>query len=142
MKLIRTNNNGLSRLSELDSWFRGSFAGMPALSRFFDNDLGLPGLGRLSTDIHEDKDNYYAVFEVPGVKKDEVKIEIHDRVLTVSVARKDGEGENVSTYSATRSLTVPESVKSDVISAKLENGLLTVTLPKTEERKPRHIEIA
>ncbi len=142
MKLIRTNNNGLSRLSDLDNWFRGSFAGWPALTRFLDNDLGLPGLSRLGTDIHEDENNYYAIFEVPGAKKEDVKVELHDRLLTVAVNRKEGEGDHASTYSATRSISVPDSVKSDVIGAKLEDGLLTVTLPKNEVRKPRQIEIA
>src|SRR5262249_43065884 len=77
MKLIRTNpSTALSRVSDFDDWFRSPFAGLPGLSRFFDWEsfLGQGRLtGSLATDIHEDKDNYYARFEVPGVKKDDVK---------------------------------------------------------------------
>jgi HSP20 family protein len=143
MKLIRSNTpeSGLSRVTDFDDWFRNPFA-LPALSRLFDWDGVFGGGGRLATDIHEDKDNYYATFEVPGVKKEDVKIELNDRMLTVTVEKKEKTGDSESSFTATRSISVPESVKSDVIAAKLEDGLLTVTLPKSEERKPRTIDIA
>lgn len=129
MKLIRSNH---------------PFSALPAFSRLFDweGGFGSPSLGRLATDIHEDKDNYYATFEVPGVKKEDVKLELNDRLLTVTVARKEKTGDTESSYSSTRSISVPDSVKSDAILAKLEDGLLTVTLPKSEERKPRSIDVA
>ncbi len=130
MRLIRSNfpQSSLS-----------PFAGFPAFSRFFDWDNAQ---GRLATDIHEDKDNYYATFEVPGVKKEDVKLELNDRLLTVTVSRKEKSGESESSYSSARSISVPDSVKADGIVAKLEDGILTVTLPKSEERKPRNIEVA
>jgi HSP20 family protein len=146
MKLIPSNNpsSGLGRVTDFDDWFRNPFAGLPAFSRLFDWEgaFGSQALGRLATDIHEDKDNYYATFEVPGVKKDDVKIELNDRLLTVTVERKEKTGESESSYSSVRSISVPDSVKSDAILARLEDGILTVTLPKSEERKPRHIEVA
>lgn len=128
MKLIRSN----------------PFSALPAFSRLFDweGGFGSQSLGRLATDIHEDKDNYYATFEVPGVKKEDVKLELNDRLLTVTVARKEKSGDTESSYLSTRSISVPDSVKSDAILAKLEDGLLTVTLPKSEERKPRSIDVA
>jgi HSP20 family protein len=139
MKLIRYNPfSTFGRVADFDDWFRSPFAGTPSLSRF----LGDTGAGSLATDIHEDKDNYLARFEVPGVKKEDVKIELNDRLLTVSVEKKEKNGEEESSFSYSRSISVPDSVKPDAISAKLEDGMLTVTLPKSEERKPRNIELS
>lgn len=140
MKLIRYNSpfSSFGRVADFDDWFRNPFAGLPALSRF----LGDSNSGSLATDIHEDKDNYLARFEVPGVKKEDVKIELNDRLLTVSVEKKEQNGTEESSFSYTRSISVPDSVKADAISAKLEDGMLTVTLPKSEERKPRNIELS
>jgi HSP20 family protein len=146
MKLIRSNTpaSSLSRVTDFDEWFRNPFAGLPSLSRFFDweDAMGSQALGRLATDIHEDKDNYYASFEVPGVKKEDVKIELNDRMLTVTVDRKEKSGDSESSYTSARSISVPDGVKSDGILAKLEDGILTVTLPKSEERKPRNITVS
>lgn len=144
MKLIRYNTpaSSLGRIADFDDWFRNPFASLPSLSRFFDWNNGGPAVGSLATDIHEDKDNYQARFEVPGVKKEDVKIELNDRLLTVSVEKKEKNGEEESSFSYTRSISVPDSVKADAITAKLEDGILNVTLPKSEERKPRNIELS
>ena len=146
MKLIRTHfpESGLARVTDFDEWFRNPFVGVPALSRLFDweSAFGSQALGRLATDIHEDNDNYYATFEVPGVKKEDVKIELNDRLLTVTVDRKEKTGESESSFTSARSISVPDGVKSEGILAKLEDGILTVTLPKNEERKPRNIDVA
>jgi HSP20 family protein len=146
MKMIPSNkpSSSLGRVTDFDEWFRHPFAGLPAFSRLLDWEgmFGSQALGRLATDIHEDKDNYYATFEVPGVKKEDVKIELNDRLLTVTVDRKEKSGDSESSFTSTRSISVPDSVKSDGILAKLEDGILTVTLPKSEERKPRQIDVA
>lgn len=144
MKLTRCTpaNYVSSELSDFSPWLRTPFAGFPAFGSLFD--LGLSGSApaRLATDVYEDADNYYARFEVPGVKKDAVKIELHDRQLTVSIDKTDKSAESEQTYSLTRAITVPDSVASEHIAAKLEEGLLTVTLPKQEQRKPRMIQVA
>jgi len=144
MKLVRYNNpfSALSRVADFDDWFRSPFTSLPTLSRFFNNWAGESGKGSLATDIHEDKDNYLARFEMPGVKKEDVKIELNDRLLSVSAEKKEKNGDEESSYSYSRSISVPDSVKADSISAKLEDGILTVTLPKSEERKPRNIELS
>lgn len=144
MKLTRFNPSILGRVSDFDEWLRQPFAGVPALGQLF-GQLGdlLPSsmTGRLAADIHEDADNYYASFEVPGVKKDDVKVELNDRMLTVTVEKREKEGENERSFNLTRSISVPEAVRQDSIGARLDHGILTVTLPKQEERKPRAIEI-
>ena len=128
MKLIRTH----------------PFAGLPSLGQFFSN-LGevFPGVtgDKLAIDVHEDKDNYFASFEVPGVKKEDVKLELNSGMLTVSAEKREKNGDNESSYSLTRSVSVPDGVNVEAIAAKLEDGILTVTLPKAEHRKPRTIAL-
>ncbi len=142
MKLTRYSPSfDLSRVSDFDQWLRNPFATLPAFGQL----LGefLPGANaQLSADVHEDKDNYFARFEMPGVKKEDVKIELHDRLLTVTAEKRSKKEKAEQSFSLTRSISVPEGVKSDAISAKLEDGLLLVTLPKQENLKPRSIEIA
>lgn len=144
MRLTHYTTPHLSLGNNLESWLQNSFVNFPALSRFFDGAplSGGKTSGYLATDIHEDKDNYYAVFEAPGVKKEDLKVELHDRLLSVSFERKSGEGDKESRYTSSRSISVPDSVKPDGIAAKLENGILTITLPKSEEQKPKVIHIA
>lgn len=145
MKIIRSNPSAtLSRVADFDEWFRHPFAGMPSLGAFFNNlSEVLPNVSgdRLAVDVHEDKDNYFATFEVPGVKKEDVKIELNNGLLTVSAERREKSGDQESSFSMTRSVSVPEGVNVEGIGAKLENGILNVTLPKAEHRKPRTIAL-
>lgn len=144
MKLIRSAPSTLARVSDFDEWFRHPFAGLPSLSHFFGN-LGeiFPGVpsDKLAVDVHEDKDAYHASFEVPGVKKEDVKIELNNGMLTVSAEKREKNGDNESSYSLSRSVSVPEGVNAEAISAKLQDGILRVTLPKAEHRKPRTIAL-
>lgn len=144
MKLIRTNPFGINRVSEFEQWVRHPFAGLPSLSSFINN-LGevFPGVSgdKLAVDVHEDKDNYFASFEVPGVKKEDVKIELNNGLLTVSAEKREKDGEKESSFSLTRSVSVPDGVNAEAIAAKLEDGILTVTLPKQERSKPRTIAL-
>lgn len=146
MKLIRTTPvSGLARVSDFDDWFQNPFAGHPLnISRFFNWDkfLGNAEIATLAADIHEDQENYYARFEMPGIKKEDVKIELNQNLLTVSAEKKEKRAGEESSYSLSRSISVPDTVKADAIGAKLEDGILTVTLPKTEERKPKNIQVS
>lgn len=145
MKILRSNPfSSLSRVADFDEWFRHPFAGAPSLGQFFNNlSEVLPNVAgdRLAVDVHEDKDNYYATFEVPGVKKEDVKIELNNGLLTVSAEKREKTGDKESSFSLSRSVSVPDGVNADTISAKLENGILNVTLPKAEHRKPRSITL-
>ena len=144
MKIIRSNPFSLGRVSDFEEWFRHPLAGLPSLGQFFSN-LGevFPGVtgDKLAVDVHEDKDNYFASFEVPGVKKEDVKLELNSGMLTVSAEKREKNGDNESSYSLTRSVSVPDGVNVEAIAAKLEDGILTVTLPKAEHRKPRTITL-
>ncbi|XP_057532204.1 17.8 kDa class I heat shock protein-like [Amaranthus tricolor] len=91
--------------------------------------------------------------DLPGVKKEEVKVEVEDgRVLQISGERsKEQEEKNDKWHRVERSsgkfmrrFGLPENVKMDEIKANMENGVLTVTVPKKEEKKPevKSIDIA
>jgi HSP20 family protein len=62
-------------------------------------------------------------------------------MLTVSAEKREKDGDNESSYSLTRSVSVPDGVNTEAIAAKLEDGILNVTLPKSEHRKPRSIAL-
>jgi HSP20 family protein len=88
-------------------------------------------------ELREDKDNTYVRAELPGVSREAINLEIADGSLNLTATRKLGE----ETISLNRSITIPESVQVDKVSATYENGVLTVTLPKAEATKPRKIAL-
>ncbi len=136
MKLIRSNPNTLTRFSDFDDWFRNPFAAMPSFGRFFDSDAFAANEGRLAVDVHEDDEHYYA-----RLKKEDVKVELHDGLLSVSGEKKTKTDDGERSYTLSRSVSVPDGVRQDAIAAKLEDGILTVTLPKPEDRKPKTIAV-
>jgi HSP20 family protein len=93
---------------------------------------------RVPIDLYEDKDNTYVRATLPGVSREAISIEMADGHLTLGVERKDED----KPYTLSRSIAIPESVQADKVSATYENGILTVTLPKQEQAKPRKINIA
>ena len=100
-------------------------------------------------DIVEDKDNIRLQFELPGMEKNEIKVLVEDGVLTVSGGRKQESEEKDNNYirtervygSFSRSFTLPENVDSEKVSADYKNGLLSITLAKTEKAKPKEITV-
>jgi HSP20 family protein len=95
-------------------------------------------------DLYEDENNTYVRAELPGVNRDEINVEMVDGYLNVTAARKvaAGEGQEEQSFSFSRSVSIPEEVQADKVSAAYENGVLTVTLPKREETKPRKVIVA
>lgn len=144
MKLIRHNPAQLGRVTDFDEWLRFPFSGFPAFNQLLNlgDFFNEAGTGKLAVDIHEDANNYYAQFELPGVKKEDIKIELHDRMLSVVAEKRQKTAEGEQSFSLSRSVSVPDGVNSEGIAAKLEDGMLTVTLPKLEQRKPKVIEVA
>jgi len=100
-------------------------------------------------DVYEDKDNLYVRAELPGMKKDEINLSLHDGSLSISGERKhEAKFENAETYRSERffgrfqrTVTLPAPVAVDKVKAQYKDGILTVTLPKTEEAKPKHIDV-
>jgi HSP20 family protein len=99
--------------------------------------------------VYEDADKVTVQLELAGVKKEDFDISLQDDVLTISGERKSEsekrEGESYrserSFGSFSRSVTLPSPVKSADVKATYQDGILTVTLPKAEEAKPRKIQV-
>jgi len=102
-----------------------------------------------SVDISETESAYLIKGEIPGVKKEDVKISIQDGMLTIQGERKQEREDKDKKYhriersygSFHRSFSLPQTVDRDKIKAGYKNGVLTVTLAKREEVKPKQIRI-
>ncbi len=93
-------------------------------------------------DISEDKNNIIVEAEIPGVKKDNIKITLQDNILTIEGEKKKETEEKERNYyrsertygSFKRSFTLPVEVDSEKVDAKFDNGMLHVSLKKLEEK--------
>jgi len=102
-----------------------------------------------AVDIAEHDDEYLVKVELPGVNKDDVKITIESNILTIRGEKKQEKETKKENYhrversygSFQRSFTLPTTVKSDKIDASYKDGILSVSLPKAEEAKPKQIEV-
>ena len=102
-----------------------------------------------SCDVLEDKDEVRIVLELPGVRPEDLKINLENLILTVRGEKKavaDQKGERWYRYERTygsfeRSFTLPVTVDPDRIQATVEHGVLTLTLPKAATAKPREIPV-
>src|SRR6266498_3134816 len=99
-------------------------------------------------DLYEDKDNLIVKAELPGMRKEEIDISLHDGTLAISGERKrqsrGGEkAERTERYVGAfrRSITLPTRVDASKVSATYKDGILKVTLPKAEEAKPKQIQV-
>jgi HSP20 family protein len=118
-------------------------------SNLFDDDF-LPVFSQRNTsmpavNIKEDEKRFILDLAVPGMDKKDLKIEIHEEVITISSEHKDEKEENQDGFkrrefsytSFCRSFYLPENVNKDKIEANYKDGILTVELPKEEEEKAR-----
>ena len=102
-----------------------------------------------SVDILEDDKAYTIKADLPEVKKEDVKVTVENGVLVITGERHAEKEEKGRRYrriershgSFVRSFTVPEDADSTKVSAAFKDGLLIVTLPKSEEAKPKNIEV-
>jgi HSP20 family protein len=100
-------------------------------------------------DLVETDDHLVLRADLPGMNEDDIDIEVKDNVLTVSGERKAEQEEKEEGYyrverafgSFSRSLTLPQGVSADQVSANFDNGVLEVRIPKPEERKPQRVQI-
>ncbi len=145
MKLVRYREPGSIAQRGFNNWMEDLF------SEFFDSSVDrFSGSGIYpKVDIEENEKDYLFKVEVPGVKKEDVNVEVDDRVLTISGEKKEVVEEkekNVfrkETYSGTfsRSFTLPEHVTSNQAEAKYEDGILYLKIPKSKEKIKKKIAI-
>jgi HSP20 family protein len=134
----------------------GRFFGAPEMSARAYSPYGV--------DVREDSDHLYVEAELPGFKKEDIDITLENQTLTISAdrseERKDGNGNGGNGGNAgggkkgewllnerrhtrfLRSFTLPSTVSDQKVDAKLNDGVLTITLNKREETKPRKIQVS
>ncbi len=142
MKLVQYQRPGLvwpsfGRLSDLED----------ELDRLFESPLTgwAPAL-----DVHEDKDNFTIRVELPGLNREDIAISLQDDALVISGERKEEKvTESTEVHRRERFhgkfqrvLTLPAPVAADKVKAAYKDGVLTVTLPKAEEAKPKQIDVS
>jgi HSP20 family protein len=101
-------------------------------------------------DLVEEGDHFVLRADLPGVRDEDVNVELEDNVLTISGERKAEQEDRKEGYYRveravgrfSRSLTLPEGVDPDSIEAQFDNGVLTVRIPKPQQRQPRRVAIS
>jgi HSP20 family protein len=152
MKLMRFNRpeawdwSPVAQLStlrnEINRLFEEPFGGMERSEVF---NAWAPAV-----DLYEEKDNLVVTAELPGMKKEEIDISLHDGNLTIAGERKVEKqyGEKETQRSERffgrfqRTVSLPKGVDAGAVKAAYKDGVLTVTLPKSPEAKPKQIEVS
>lgn len=101
-------------------------------------------------DIQETEEGFRLMAELPGLTREDINITLENNVLRLTGERKFEKDVKKESYhrversygSFARSFVLPQQVSSDKVQAAFENGVLTITVPKAEQAKPRKIEIA
>lgn len=127
----------------MDNLFDERFMNLPRLWEHSDE------RANLALDVLEENDKYIVNASVPGVKPEDIDVTVSDNVLTIKGETKEEKEVKEANYhlrerrvgSFMRSIALPSAVKSDAIEAVNEQGVLTLTLPKSEEVKPKKIAI-
>jgi HSP20 family protein len=152
MSLIRYQTPGLANWPALDRWsnlrdeinslFESPLFSAPTRQAQLFNGW-TPAL-----DLYQTNDDVVAVVELPGMRKEDIELQLHDGMLTISGERKAeaGNGDKAARSERfvgkfRRSISLPTRVDAGKVSATYKDGILTVTLPKAEEVKPKQIQV-
>ena len=123
-------------VNRLDTWF----------DQFFGDDGG--SMGRawagMPVALWDDEDHFFIEAELPGVMDSDVDVTVHNGMLFIRGERRPEEGRRYlyngrSFGRFERVITLPEAVKTDDVQATLKDGILSITLPKSPEAKPKKI---
>lgn len=129
------------------SLLKSNFANWPTISDFFDDELmkgKFNGDWSPAVNVMENEGNYEIEVAAPGLKKEDFSVSIESGVLTIIGETKKEEEEKRKNYtrkefsskSFTKSFTLPNNVVEDEVSAKYEEGVLKLTIHKTEKDLP------
>ena len=127
---------------EMDRVFNSLFAGRS--HQYHNGECFTPRVN-----IAETEDDVSLTLEVPGMDKGDIKVTVADGILTVEGERKDENKDNGKNFIRSefsygkfcRSFTIPDNFDAGKVSADYKNGLLTVSLPRKEESKPKQVEV-
>lgn len=148
----QTSGNGVTELErwnpfeEFDRLHRQLLSWLDAWSPFPWPDVTTTAFTPVA-DVEETDDAYLVELEVPGIKRDDLDIEVSGRRLSVRGERKEKERVGVlrrrerAVGRFSYELTLPSGIEEDEVEARLDDGVLTIRLPKPERERPRRIEI-
>lgn len=160
VKIINNSEENSERkenqMVELEPWkpFREAVSLRDAVDRLFEDSFITPQ--RISgslpkIDIKDKKDSVVVKAELPGIREEDISVEIIDNVMTISGEKKEEKEEKEEdkgyyykeshTGTFTRSFSLPSEVKASDAEAEMKNGVLTITVPKIEPKKAQKIKI-
>jgi HSP20 family protein len=148
MRLVHYTYPSFRSLTPFNGFARSAWTGLESeIDRLFDNALSefsRPSTTHFPVDLYEDQNNTYVRAELPGVNREDINVEMTDGYLSIAATRKTpaANGEAEQSYAFSRAVSIADDVQTDKVSAQYENGVLTVTLPKREEAKPKKIAVA
>ncbi len=152
MSLIRYQTPNLSNWQSLDRWSNLR----DEINSLFESPLWSAPMRQAqlfngwtpALDLYQSNDDVVAVIELPGMRKEEIEISLHDGVLTISGERQDEKPEGDKAGRSERfvgkfrrSISLPTRVDGNKVNATYKDGILTVTLPKADEVKPKQIQV-
>ncbi|GIV29033.1 MAG: hypothetical protein KatS3mg028_0099 [Bacteroidia bacterium] len=144
--IVKKENQVPTFRNLIESFFEGEFPTFGGtISRYIGSTIP-------SANIKETAENFQIELGVPGVKKEDIKIDLEDDVLTISSEQKEEKTEEKDNYTRrefnysafSRSFTLPDIVDSDKITAEYKDGILNITIPKKEsviKKAQKRIEI-
>jgi len=145
-----------NKMTDLEPWrpFREAISLRDAMDRLFEDSVITPSKmtgGLPKIDIKDKKDSIIVKAELPGVKEEDISVEILDDVMTISGEKKEEKEEKEEekgyyykeshTGTFSRSFNLPSDVVADKAEAEMKNGILTITVPKIEPKKAKKITI-
>ena len=139
--------------SPLSAW--SGFSRLPEFQEELERLFSFPSASNASVpwvpavDVYEQKDNYVVKVDLAGVNKEDVSLSLEKGTLTITGERKgESKTETGELYHSERfygrfqrTINLPEALAADKVKAGYKDGVLTVTLPKSEEAKPKQIDI-
>ena len=138
-QLIKRRNGNGRLFPSLRNDFRANRFFMPDLFDF-DDDLFTTDMTIPPANIIENQNNYRLDLSVPGMKRDDFKVDIEDGILTISCEKEEENNQDDKNYrrsefsysSFSRSFTLSDNMDENNINAKYDNGMLHITIPKKE----------
>ena len=107
----------------------------------FDPRFSLMNTNNVSNYYNENEKEYYLTMDVPGMSKDDVEVKFDNNRLKISGQRKSNKYDSYKYGKMERTFSVPSNVETDKISAKIDNGVLKVILPKAKSSLGRKISV-
>ena len=137
MRLIRNDTFFNDPWTDLDRLFESTFPELYQWSplRGADRPRSLP------LDVYENENERIVRLEIPGVPKKDIHLELENAVLAVHAKREEKGDDGSRSIDLQRSVTVGDDIDADKVKAELENGILTVVLPKKENARPKQITV-